>query len=115
VLKSDGFLRADRTTLVTILEQDQLRVSSELDLFSACLRWAKNHIQGTGSDLGIAETLGPALSLIRFRTMTAKEFATLVVPGKFLSKSEIADILCCILTETGDMPEGFSNNVNSRM
>jgi hypothetical protein len=115
VLKSDCFLHAKHTTLLTILEQDQLCISSELDLFSACLRWAQNPIQKTESSLSIVETLGPALHLIRFRTMTQQEFQSTVVPSKILTDNDASIIFRCIETGTGDMPEGFSNNAKTRM
>jgi hypothetical protein len=115
VINSDDFLHAGYSTLVMILEQDQLCISSEVDLFSACLRWAENHIQENRSALGIVETLKPVLPLIRFRTMTAKEFATAVVPCNILTKSEVADIFYSIVTETKDLPAGLCNNVNPRV
>jgi hypothetical protein len=114
VLNSNGFLHAEHSTLVMILEQDHLRISSEVELFSACLRWAENHIQENRSALGIVETLKPVLPLIRFRTMTAKEFATAVVPCNILTKIEIADIFYSIITENEDLPAGLCNNVNPR-
>jgi hypothetical protein len=115
VLESDNFLQAERTTLVTILEQNDMYISSEVDLFSACLRWAENSIQETESGLSIVETLGPVFPLIRFRTMTSKEFASTVIPSNMLTDSEALRIVCCILNETGDMPAGFCNNANPRV
>jgi hypothetical protein len=115
VLKSDCFLRTKRATLFTILEQDELCISSELDLFSACLRWAKNRIQETGSGLSIVKMLGLTLPLIRFRTMTSEEFSSTVVPSNVLTADEGLRILCCIVNKTGDVPAGFCNNENSRV
>jgi hypothetical protein len=115
VLKSDCFLHAERTTLVTILEQNELCISSEVDLFSACLRWAQNNIRETGSGLGIVETLGPVLPLIRFRTMTTEEFASKVIPYNILTDFEGLRILCCIVNKTGNVPQGFCNNLNPRV
>jgi hypothetical protein len=40
VLQESSFEEVELSTLMTVLEQDELTVSSELDLFNAAQRWA---------------------------------------------------------------------------
>lgn len=40
MLQEPSFEEVELSTLMTILEQDELTVSSELDLFNAAQRWA---------------------------------------------------------------------------
>ncbi|KAF4517098.1 hypothetical protein B566_EDAN007021 [Ephemera danica] len=110
VLKSASFLLAERSTLLTILKQDDLYITSEIEVFLACIRWARAQ---QGED-NLREVLGPeVLSIIRFLSMTCNEFATVVVPSKVLQLQEERDLMCCIATQSGCMPQGF--NINTKL
>jgi hypothetical protein len=92
---------------MTILEQNVLNISSELELFSACYRWAEVHV---GTNVTAREALGPALTLIRFRNLTPQQFATVVCPTQLLTVNEERDILCSIASGSDIMPQGFSKS-----
>ncbi|KAF4517100.1 hypothetical protein B566_EDAN007023 [Ephemera danica] len=111
VLKSASLPNAERVTLLTILSQDTCD-TSEVELFSACIRWAKAK---RGARDSLREVLGPdILSLIRFLTMSTQEFATVVIPSKLLQLQEEQDILCRLVTGTGNMPQGFNTSKDTR-
>ncbi|KAF4517097.1 hypothetical protein B566_EDAN007020 [Ephemera danica] len=111
VLQSASFPNAERATLLTILSQDTLYIASEVEVFSACIRWAKSHKRAKDK---LRDVLGTKVfSLIRFLTMTCEEFATNVIPSKLLQLQESCDLMCCIATKSGYMPEGF--NINTKL
>ncbi|KAF4524468.1 hypothetical protein B566_EDAN013082 [Ephemera danica] len=114
VLKSLSFPNAERETLLTILEQDEdICIASEVEVFSACIRWAK--AQPRDATVTLREVLGPdVLGRIRFLSMTARQFVTFVVPTKLLKVQEERDILCCIAVGPGNMPLGFTKNAKNR-
>jgi hypothetical protein len=98
-------------TLESILQQDILQGTSDLELFSMCKRWCEEN-----STAGIPhrESLGNALNHIRFLTFTAQQFASIVCPSKLLTTAEESAIFCCIVNGKGYMPDGFSNCSISR-
>jgi hypothetical protein len=102
VLRTDTFDSVTHSTLETILCQDELLNVSELDLFLACLRWAKKKENPR-------EALGSTLGLIRFRALTGEEFARYVCTTGLLANEEQNVILRWFLTGEGDMPENFSS------
>jgi hypothetical protein len=84
-----------------------MRVVTEIELFKACVRWAK---KGENP----REALGNALGLIRFRAITAEEFALEVCPTELLSGDEKSAIFTWFVTKTGAMPRGFISDAGSR-
>lgn len=48
VLKSSGFLEADYSTVTTILEQQQMQIKSELELFEALQAWTNTEARRQG-------------------------------------------------------------------
>jgi hypothetical protein len=108
VLAAESWCNVKRDTIETILSQDKLCGTSEIELFSACVRWAK------ANDTDAREALGPVLKLIRFRTFTPLEFATIACPSRLLTAIEESDIFCCLVLGTNNMPEGFSTLYVSR-
>ncbi|KAF4522306.1 hypothetical protein B566_EDAN010470 [Ephemera danica] len=111
VLASENIVNIELTTLEIILQEERLRNISEIELFSACHRWAEAH---ASAGITPREALGSALRYIRFRTVTAQQFASAVCTSKLLSTAEESAIFCCIVNGVGDMPEGFSNSTSFR-
>ncbi|KAF4519261.1 hypothetical protein B566_EDAN002150, partial [Ephemera danica] len=109
VLHTDSWEHISKDTLVTILSQDELNNTSELELFCACVKWARIH-----SEENMRDVLGNALGLIRFRTFTTEQFASEVCPLNLLTPMEQSDIFCCLATGTAKMPEGFSTDNRPR-
>lgn len=50
VLKSTGFLEADCSTITTILDQRQMQITSELDLFEAVEAWTDAEARRQGKN-----------------------------------------------------------------
>lgn len=114
VLKSSSFPKIERATLLTILNEDDLSFTTELELFVACISWA-THVQQRKANLSLREVLGfEVLGLIRFLNMKSEEFATVVIRSKILQLQEEKDILYRIVTGNGDLPRGFNTNTKMR-
>lgn len=70
VIKDSNFEEIDQSTLIKLLEQNFLMVSSELELIEASLHWARKEAEqrdmnpNDGSVL--RDVLGPAFKLLRF-------------------------------------------------
>ncbi|XP_031626917.1 BTB/POZ domain-containing protein 6-A-like [Contarinia nasturtii] len=95
VLESDEFRTCSQKLLREILKLD-LRCQESI-VFDRCLAWAKNACQQNGLDekvsVNLRNQLGDCLFLIRFGTMTIREFseATLKCEGMF-TVYEMGDI-----------------------
>ena len=81
VLNSDDFLNCSNEGLYKVVLSDKLSCVSEVDIYRACVKWAK-HLQEsqTGS---IRDIIGKSLYHIRFGTMSAEELADVIeeLPG----------------------------------
>jgi hypothetical protein len=107
------------TTLVKIIEQDDLNVSSELQVINACLRWAKQEAfkQNLPSDIsGTREALGPVFSLLRFLSLTPTQFAEGPAKSDLLSCQEGYSILLNKLSrsELNPLPEHICKERSQR-
>ncbi|KAJ6644244.1 BTB/POZ domain-containing protein 2 [Pseudolycoriella hygida] len=96
--KSDTFLQCDKDVLKHILELDTL-LCSEVELFNACVAWAKVscHRKGLdGNDPGnVKKELGECFYLFRFGRMTMIEITTMVSDEfneDLFSKKELIDV-----------------------
>lgn len=119
VLKEPTWEEVELDTLLVVLEQDELQINSEADLFDAVERWAKAEcsrktLEPTGASL--KSVIGNALSKIRFLSLSAHEFADGPGVSSLLTQDESFAILMNILCSGNKtpMPEGFSTNMNSR-
>jgi hypothetical protein len=83
---------------------------NELDLFAASVRWAK--VRGNTPEAQRA-ALGSLLGLIRFHALTAQQFGDVVCNYKLLTAEEESAIFR-VITGSGTMPAGFSNECKSR-
>ena len=93
-MKSEAFVRVSHELLTAVLERDSL-TAREVDIFRAVDRWVEHQSQETGREPTGEQkrkTLGEAINLIRFPTMTEKEFASVVSKTKLLQPTDICDI-----------------------
>ncbi|KDR23977.1 BTB/POZ domain-containing protein 6-B-like isoform X2 [Zootermopsis nevadensis] len=122
VLQEPSFEEVEFSTLIVVLEQDELRISSELELFKAAQRWAARECvrKGLPPDDGksLRSVLGPAVGKIRFLTLTPSQFAEGPALSPLLTQDESFAILLNISSTSAScklpLPEGFSNSVESR-
>lgn len=94
VLDSRRFNDISRDLLKSVLARDTLW-AEEIDIFKAVLRWAEKEcnrsgIEGTAGNL--RKVVGDCLNLIRFPTMTDREFADHVARSGLLTAEEALDI-----------------------
>ncbi|XP_071634206.1 BTB/POZ domain-containing protein 2 isoform X3 [Temnothorax longispinosus] len=120
VLKESSWEDVELGTLLKVLDQDALQISSEIELFSALERWAKAECSRKSLDptngKSLKSVIGNALLKIRFLSLTPQEFAEGPGMSPLVTKDEALAILMNILC-TGNktpMPEGFCTNSNSR-
>ncbi|KAJ8953868.1 hypothetical protein NQ314_007195 [Rhamnusium bicolor] len=130
VLSESSFDDVELSTILTVFDQEELNINSELELFSAITRYAARHNQSSGAKVprldGIGNatseansnhpTIRDAIMKIRFLTLSPQQFAE--GPGKsnLLSESEKFAILMNICTPSAAvlMPEGFSTSTIPR-
>ncbi|XP_018574174.1 BTB/POZ domain-containing protein 6 isoform X1 [Anoplophora glabripennis] len=130
VLSESSFDDVELSTILTVFDQDELNINSELELFSAITRYAARHNHSSGAKVprldGIGNatseansnhpTIRDAIMKIRFLTLTPQQFAE--GPGKssLLSESEKFAILMNICSPSAavSMPEGFSSSATPR-
>ncbi|XP_057329069.1 BTB/POZ domain-containing protein 6-B-like isoform X2 [Microplitis mediator] len=116
ILNEPSWDEVELSTIITIFEQDELQIDSEIELFVAIERWAKaecNRKSLNPSDAKSSRSvIGNVLSKIRFLTLTPQQFAE--VPGRsnLLSRDEAFAILMNVSSSGSNipMPEGFSTN-----
>ncbi|KAL0113023.1 hypothetical protein PUN28_012334 [Cardiocondyla obscurior] len=120
VLKESSWEDVELGTLLKVLEQDDLQINSEIELFTALERWAKSECARKTLDpangKSLKSVIGNAFLKIRFLSLTPQEFAEGPGMSPLLTKDEAFAILMNILC-TGNktpMPEGFCTNSNSR-
>ncbi|XP_072750296.1 uncharacterized protein [Anoplolepis gracilipes] len=120
VLKESSWEDVELGTLLKVLEQDDLQISSEVELFTGVEQWAKAECSRKSLDptngKSLKSVIGNALSKIRFLSLTPQEFAEGPGMSLLLTKDEAYDILMNILRTDNKtpMPEGFCTNSNSR-
>jgi hypothetical protein len=77
-LTADSFLQTPETNMALLLTQDVLNVENEQMLIHATVSWARREAQRrgiAGDDAGVRAVLEPRLlSLVRFLTLTPKQF-----------------------------------------
>lgn len=99
LLESESFITCDREVLEHILRLDTLECD-EINLFNACIEWAKAACHKNGIDAFNSENLknqlGPCFNLIRFGAMEGEQIAEIlankVYDGLF-ARDEFADIM----------------------
>nr|CAD7196800.1 unnamed protein product [Timema douglasi] len=115
VLSDPSFEEAELSTIITILEQEALSVSSELVLFEALQRWANKECARKGlplnDDKSLRSVCGSALEKIRFLTLNPSQFAEGPALSPLLTQSESFAVLMNISSGGArvPLPEGFSS------
>ena len=95
VLASDEFLNLSTKALEEVLSLE-LKITRELEVFQAVQKWAKAkcaQLKRSPEGPNLREVMGNNLFLIRFPTMTAKEFTEFVAPQDILTTSEGYDVV----------------------
>lgn len=97
VFKSKTFLHCDQKILKHILGLETL-MYNEIDIFEACLAWAKFSCEQNGIDSSKVENLktqlGDCFNLIRFGAMSYDDFVTRTVEyEEIFTRDELAHIL----------------------
>lgn len=116
VFKTADFLSSDHDMLCHILSLKLLKCN-ENDLFNGCISWAVAKCENDGFDgtnmANLRAALGDVLFKIRFRSMTAQEFAII---GKnyagLLSAQESIEIFQAILLKENDEKSKSANGVS---
>nr|CAD7265618.1 unnamed protein product [Timema shepardi] len=115
VLSDPSFEEVELSTIITILEQEALSVSSELVLFEALQRWANKECARKGlplnDDKSLRSVCGSALEKIRFLTLNPSQFAEGPALSPLLTQSESFAVLMNISSGGArvPLPEGFSS------
>lgn len=97
IFESASFQHSEQIVLKNILELDSL-ACKEVEVFDACLVWAKNacrlkEIDETNAE-NLRNQLGDCFNLIRFGAMTSDEFSTHSIQYReMFTLDELADIL----------------------
>ncbi|XP_043262563.1 BTB/POZ domain-containing protein 2-like [Colletes gigas] len=121
VLKESSWKDVELGTVLTVLEQENLQINSEIELFYAMESWAKAECVRKSLDANdgkfLRSVIGNALFEIRFLSLSPQEFAEGPGMSLLLTKDESFAILMNILctSNKAPMPEGFSTNAHSRI
>lgn len=142
VFSSAGFLEADLGTVITIFEQDELFITSELELFEALNGYAvKNNLMPKGEEdrkrltssvskdsldnsppttkksIPDPPTIFDAVKKIRFLTISSTDFAGEPMRSELLSQQEKLAILSNLVASNAafyQMPDGFTQDTSVR-
>ena len=109
-LKSEEFVKIERSLLETIVQRDQLTIS-EVELFKAVNLWATKECerQGVAADGSVKRRIlgEQVVKGIRFPAMKEKEFASTVLDSKILNQEELCDLVKNF-NGVSTSPSGFS-------
>lgn len=97
VLSTKGLIDLSEATLIQIISRDELELinEEEIDIFHACLRWAKNRYLGYTKDKNLSpETVNKELKDIakniilycRFPLMNSEQISSIVEPTNFVDQ-----------------------------
>ncbi|XP_055310681.1 BTB/POZ domain-containing protein 3-like [Sitodiplosis mosellana] len=112
IFATDAFQRCDKSILKRIIELDF--TCKEIDIFDACLTWAKYACERNDLDaadaVNLRTQLGDCLNLIRFGLMIGKEFSKRYMLHKGLfTWEEFEDIMLSLTVEEYE-PKFFNRN-----
>lgn len=100
MFKSNAFLRCKRAVLKSILLMDSM-FCTEIDIFDACLGWAKTACRknklNEKCDMNLKSQLDECFYLIRFGTIQPEKFAKLIsnkLIRDLFTRDELADVFC---------------------
>lgn len=108
VFNSKGFLSLSKAGLTTLLTLDKMNICSEADVYNACKIWASEVVVKQGldrpNDENIRLALSDVLPLIRFPTMTAETFSSVVAKEEILNDTEKVQVFRDILSKESVSP-----------
>lgn len=109
LLEDEQFEHCQRTSLELILSQPQLDVI-ELDLFDACVRWARavcarNNVADP-TPKRLRETLGDLIYLLRLSSFTYKDFIDRPLSSGLFADREALAIICHLSSDAKSKPKG---------
>ena len=114
-VKSDGFVKIEKSVLETVVERDSLNVK-EVGLFKAVDCWASKECEKQGIAVegpSKRKILGERIvKAIRFPVMTEKEFAGVVLDSEVLAPRESFDMVK-YFNSVQKVPEGFSDSARA--
>ncbi|XP_017757652.1 PREDICTED: BTB/POZ domain-containing protein 2-like isoform X2 [Eufriesea mexicana] len=112
VLEEPSWKDVQLDTVLTVLDQEELHISSELELFNALESWAKAECIRKYLDPNngkcLKSVIGNALSKIRFLSLDAKSLAHGPGISLLLTQDEIFSLLMNNLGSGHKIPEGFT-------
>nr|CAD7604155.1 unnamed protein product [Timema genevievae] len=94
ILSDPRFLEISHSSLMLIVQQNELNINSEVELYNALVNWAKAN-RKFATDL--RDVVGDAINHIRFLSMTEHEIVSCV--NDLLTDKEKFDILKCMITK----------------
>jgi hypothetical protein len=120
-LSSEPFLSISLVSMQEFLRMESTDAVKEVDLVRALIKWGKFQLQKDGDKFdgkNLRVKILPCLNLIRFFTLTTKEFASLCLEelGAVLSAEEKHSIMMAIVTEDSSLmpPVVVMNNYPAR-
>ena len=102
-LSSESFTKLSHEALSEVLLMD-LKISNEVEVFKACLKWAEykcQELEKSTNGANIREVLGNNLFLVRFPTMTVDDFNNSVLPHDVLTAQEGLQVLRYLTVKSG--------------
>ena len=93
-MRSEAFLDVSHDLLTAVLERDTIN-TYEVNICTAVDRWVEHQCKKSGKEVtgeNKRELLGDAIYLIRFPTMTQKEFSSVASTTNLLRQSDICEI-----------------------
>jgi hypothetical protein len=120
-LSSESWLGISLESVQEFLHMDNIGTVEEINLVRALIKWGKFQVKKDGDQCDgdkVRTKILPGLNLIRFSTLTTKEFASLCLEelGSVLSAEEKHSIMMAIVTEDFTLmpPDVVINNYPAR-
>ena len=113
IVAQRAFLELDKATLMEILKFDDL-VIPEIDLFRATEKWSIHKLIEDGCEIcpeAKREVLGDAVYLLRFPTMSGRDFCKHCLYSGFLTQQETNDLVHILCLETEDHNDGVFDRI----
>jgi hypothetical protein len=113
VLVADSWVEATRCSVVTLLQQEQLNVDTEVSLLKSCVRWSRHQLEVGNASISqtLRDVLNPLLPHIRFLVMSTPQFVQFnSAHPDVLSHQERYKVLASITMQSAELlPDNFSH------